>query len=410
MINSKTALELFITQNWNIINQYIDQQNKNLPIPLYSSVDLRESPFKYAPVDHNIYPAGFNNICQLDQLIAAEKIQQYLLDKKIPLKGKIAIIPESNTRNGFYLDHLATLKNLIEKSGHEVFIATFDHSLFTETSSLKLTSHSQFPLEIFPLKVNDHGTLFIGDKDHQTFIEIDACIMNNDQSSPFKQDWEAIKTPIFPPAQIGWYQRQKNKHFTYYDQFLTKFCEHFSINKSLMEADFETCENIDFATKEGLEALYEKAVTLFKRLPKESKVFIKASQGTYGMGISVISSPEEILSMNRKTRNKMDIGKNKLKFTSILLQEGVETIVKFEQAPAEVSIYLVNGKSIGGFMRANPLKGVQANLNARGMVYRKFCISEISEGTDYQVKEAIYSVIARLATTASALEIKDVLS
>ena len=46
---------------------------------------------------------------------------------------------------------------------------------------------------------------------------------------------------------------------------------------------------------------------------------------------------------------KMDVGKNNLKFTSVLIQEGVETIVKYDEAPAEVTIYLVNGRSSGGF-------------------------------------------------------------
>lgn len=110
--------------------------------------------------------------------------------------------------------------------------------------------------------------------------------------------------------------------------------------------------------------------------------------------------------MNRKTRNKMDIGKNNLKFDSVLIQEGIETIIKYDDMPAEVTIYLIDGKSTGGFMRANPLKGTNANLNAKGMIYKKFCISEIEQNTDHQRKEATYSIIARLSTLAGAYEIE----
>lgn len=402
MISTKQELESFITSSWNKINEYIDQKNEGLPIPLYSSVDLRESQTKYAPVDHNIYPAGFNNVCQLDQLMAAEKIKKYLIKKGHEPGANIVIIPESNTRNGFYLDHLATLKNLLDKTGYQCRIATFDHEVFEGSEKLELTSQSEFEITFEKLDLKD-GELFIGDD------KMDVCVLNNDQSSPFDVDWKTVKTPIYPPAQIGWYKRQKNRHFTLYQQVLSDFCNHFQIDINLMQADFETAENIDFATKEGLESLHQSASKLFERIGDNKKVFIKASQGTYGMGISVISSPEEALNMNRKTRNKMDIGKNKIKFTSVLLQEGVETIVKYDDAPAEVSIYLVEGRSIGGFVRANPLKSDQANLNSRGMVYKKFCISEIAENTDHQVKEAVYSIIARLATTASALEIQEVL-
>ena len=37
------------------------------PPPLYCSIDLRDSGTKIAPVDSNLYPAGFNNICPEDQ-------------------------------------------------------------------------------------------------------------------------------------------------------------------------------------------------------------------------------------------------------------------------------------------------------------------------------------------------------
>jgi len=110
--------------------------------------------------------------------------------------------------------------------------------------------------------------------------------------------------------------------------------------------------------------------SLLAELPEGSSVFAKASQGTYGMGISVFTKGSEVLEMNRRTRNKMDVGKNNIKFTSILIQEGVETILKVEDAPAEITMYLVSGRSVGGFMRYNPQRGINANLNSQGMLYK----------------------------------------
>ena len=56
------------------------------------------------------------------------------------------------------------------------------------------------------------------------------------------------------------------------------------------------------------------------------------------MGISIVKNGEEVIAMNRKARNKMDVGKNKIKFTTVLLQEGIETILKYDDKPAEVRI------------------------------------------------------------------------
>ena len=103
----------------------------------------------------------------------------------------------------------------------------------------------------------------------------------------------------------------------------------------------------------------------------------------------------------------MDIGKNNLKFTSVLVQEGVETIVKVDDAPAEITTYLINGRAMGGFMRYNPERGTTANLNSQGMLYRKFCFSDICQETDTHIKEAMYAIIGRLAVLASSRELEE---
>ena len=58
-------------------------------------------------------------------------------------------------------------------------------------------------------------------------------------------------------------------------------------------------------------------------------------------------------------------------------------------------------------MRANTEKSSEANLNSRGMVFKKYCISEIRENQDHKAKEAVYSVIARLSALASGEEIRE---
>jgi glutamate--cysteine ligase len=118
----------------------------------------------------------------------------------------------------------------------------------------------------------------------------------------------------------------------------------------------------------------------------------------------VVDSGSDILNLNRKKRNKLDIGKNKIKFTDVLVQEGVETVLNYDGMPAEVTIYLIGGKSVGGFMRANNQKSASDNLNAKGMIFKKFCISEIRQNRDDVMKEAVYSIIGRLSCLASIEE------
>lgn len=402
-IDNKDQLENFVCQNWEKVNAYISALQANLPIPFYSSVDIRESKEKYAPVDHNMYPAGFNNLCNVDLRGANHLVRETI--KKINCNAKnVAIIPESHTKNLMYLDHLATLAKLTEEAGYKVFFLSFDTALFPNNElQLDLVSNSGVALKIIRGQIQN-GVIYALEE------KIDVAINNNDQSNPWPIEWREISTPIAPTPLIGWFRRQKNTHFAYYKKVADEFANHFEINPDLIQAHFRAVENVDFETKHGLEQLGSAVDSLITSMPAGSKVFVKASQGTYGMGISVVGSGEEIINMNRKTRNKMDVGKNSIKFTSLLVQEGVETIIKYDDKPAEITVYLIDGKSMGGFMRVNGEKDSLGNLNSRGMVFRKLCMSDlIGTAEDHKAKEAVYSVIARLATVASAYEIKEVL-
>ncbi|RPJ77257.1 MAG: hypothetical protein EHM20_06420, partial [Alphaproteobacteria bacterium] len=312
--------------------------------------------------------------------------------------------PESHTKNLMYLDHLATFAKLTSEAGYNVFFVSFDSDLFPNNEEfIDLVSNSGAAIKIIKGQIQNGIILALGER-------MDVAINNNDQSNPWPIEWKEVSTPIAPTPLIGWFRRQKNTHFAYYKRVADEFANHFGINPDLIQAHFKAVEDVDFETKQGLEKLGSAVDEVISSLAPGSKVFVKASQGTYGMGISVVSSGEEIINMNRKTRNKMDVGKNKIKFTSLLVQEGVETILKYDDNPAEITVYLIDGKSMGGFMRMNSEKDALANLNSRGMIFRKLCMSDlIGAAEDYKAKEAVYSIIARLSTTAAAYEIKEVM-
>lgn len=405
-INTKIELETFALRNWNTINQYLHDWQQQIPTPIYSSVDIRESGAKLAAIDHNLYPAGFNNICSVD-LEMSSAIFKKTIDNIQPNIKSIAIIPESHTKNLFYLDHLVALKETLERAGYIVYFTTFDKALFEENKEeLPLISQSGTNLTFYYTQIKN-GHLCI---DILPNSNIDLALLNNDQSLPLPVPWTELNIPVLPSPGMGWYRRQKNIYFRHYEDVCRKFATHFSIDPELLFAKYRAVDGIDFSTREGFEKLASEVDLLKKELPNEGRIFVKPSQGTYGMGISVVSNGEDILTMNRRERNKMDIGKNRIKFTSVLLQEGVETIITYDGAPAEITIYLINGQSIGGFMRTNSERGSLANLNSKGMVFKKFCFTDIEQDADHMQQEVIYSIIARLANLASGYEMRELLN
>ena len=89
--NTKPLIEHWLRSKW-----------REYSVPFYCSVDLRNSGFKLAPVDTNLFPGGFNNLnpefialCVQAVMTAVEKI--------CPDAHSVLLIPENHTRNTFYL-------------------------------------------------------------------------------------------------------------------------------------------------------------------------------------------------------------------------------------------------------------------------------------------------------------------
>lgn len=408
IVHNKQQLEQFIFDHQQEIDQYFTEIYQSVPIPLYCSVDIRENNIKFAPVDNNLYPAGFNNLTDEDLMRASFAFQDTLY-KVDPHIKRILLIPESHTKNLFYLDNIVALKRSLEGANFEVLLASFDAEWFQDKENLILTSYSGSELVIHQIKQDQ---LEIVEKWGGEWrpLSHDLIILNHDQSRPLSVDWSKITVPVCPSPYLGWYRRTKSDHFFFYHQVVQHFAQTFSINPHLLEAQFDVCEEIDFQSKEGLGQLEQKIDYFLSQLPTGSKVFVKANQGTYGMGISVVGAGQEILEMNRKARNKMDVGKNNLKFRSVILQESIETTIDYNGMPAEVSVYLVGGKPVGALLRANSEKGTQENLNAKGMILEKLPINHIELGTPSIRKELTYGLVARLSALASGYESLQVLS
>ena len=91
-------------------------QWEHTPAPLYASVDLRHAGFKLAPVDTNLFPAGFYNLhpsCHERAVAAMHKA----ITRTCPTASQVLVVPENHTRNTYYLENLAALLTLIRDAG-----------------------------------------------------------------------------------------------------------------------------------------------------------------------------------------------------------------------------------------------------------------------------------------------------
>ena len=114
------------------IEAWFRQQFQETPAPITSSVDLRHAGYKLAPVDTNLFPAGFNNL-NPDFLPLCIQAAQTVLVGSFPACLKILLLPESHTRNQFYLQSLSVLRNIFSKAGFIVRIGSLDPAITAPT-------------------------------------------------------------------------------------------------------------------------------------------------------------------------------------------------------------------------------------------------------------------------------------
>src|SRR5262245_36564492 len=105
------------------IEHWLRGQWQEHAAPFYASVDLRNSGFKLAPVDTNLFPGGFNNL-NPEFLPLCVQAAMTALEKVCPEARGALLIPENHTRNTFYLQNVAVLRNIIRRAGMKVRIGT----------------------------------------------------------------------------------------------------------------------------------------------------------------------------------------------------------------------------------------------------------------------------------------------
>lgn len=405
-------LERHLLQHQTQVESWLREQWLLTPAPFYASVDLRNAGFKLAPVDTNLFPAGFNNLNSSFMPLCIHAVQA-AIEHVCPRAKKVLIVAENHTRNLFYLESLETLREIFEKAGVEVRIGNLRDDL-TELMEIELPSGKTCRLE--PLtRVGNRVAL--GD--------FSPCLvlLNNDLSAGRPAILEGLEQEVIPPLSAGWSDRKKSDHFTHYHSVAQEFAKQIDIDPWLVSPMSLQCGEVNFMDRSGSECLYKNVESMLKSIQnkydeygidKEPFVIVKADSGTYGMGIMTIKSADEIASLNRKQRTKMSSAKEGMTVENVLVQEGVYTFetIGDDNAVAEPVIYMMDHFVVGGFYRVHTGRGQDENLNAPGMHFEPLAFAQPCNVPDKQGEPDAepnrfyaYGVIARLALLAAAREL-----
>jgi glutamate--cysteine ligase len=381
-------------------------------IPFYTSVDLRNSGFKLAPVDTNLFPGGFNNLNPVFWPLCVQAAQN-AVEKICPEARGILLIPENHTRNQFYLQNVSQLSQILRSAGLKVRIGSLLPEI-SQPTNLPLLTGGSLTLEPILRKGN---RLSLADG-------FDPCVvlLNNDLSAGVPDILKNLEQNVLPPIEAGWTTRRKSQHFAAYDQVADEFAKLLNIDPWLINPYFAMCGEVDFHARTGEECLALQVDTVLQQMrakyaeygvKEEPFVIVKADAGTYGMGIMTVKDASEVRDLNRKQRNKMAVVKEGLSVSDVLVQEGVYTFETINEAVAEPVIYMIDHFVVGGFYRVHTERGVDENLNAPGMsfvplAFENSCIYPDANCAPDDVPNRFYAygVVGRLAMLAAAVELE----
>ena len=381
--------------------------------PFYCSVDVRNAGFKLAPVDTNLYPDGWNNLTP-EMLPLAVQAAMAAIEKICPEARNLLVVPESHTRNTFYLANVLQLKRIFHQAGLNVRFGSLSSEI-KEPTTINLPTGESIIIE--PL---------IRTKNRLGLKDFDPCtiLLNNDLSAGIPGILEDINEQyLLPPLHAGWSVRRKSKHFATYEEIAKKFAKLLGMDPWLINPMFAHCGEVNFADGSGAECLQTNAEALLGKIKRKYKeygiqekpfIIVKSDAGTYGMGIMTVRDPKDLADLAHKSRNKMNVVKDGQEVSEVILQEGVPTYERVNDAVAEPVVYMIDRYVVGGFYRVNAERGIDENLNAPGATFVPLAFAEsnqlprpgVKPGASAPNRFYMYGVVARLAMVAASYELE----
>jgi len=381
--------------------------------PFYSSVDIRNAGFKLAPVDTNLYPGGWNNLTP-EMLPLAVQAAMAAIEKICPEARNLLLVPENHTRNTFYLANLLQLRRIFHQAGLNVRFGSLSAEI-KEPTTLNLPTGESITIE--PLIRTDRRLGLKG---------FDPCtiLLNNDLSAGIPGILEDLNEQyLLPPLHAGWSVRRKSTHFKTYEEVSKRFGKLLGIDPWLINPMHAHCGEVNFAEGAGMECLTTSVDALLAKIRRKYKEYginekpfavVKADNGTYGMGIMTVRDVKDLETLSRKTRNKMSATKGGQLLSEVIIQEGVLTNERVNDAVAEPVVYMMDRYVVGGFYRVHAERGVDENLNAPGSSFVPLAFADSGRlpqpgrkpGSSSPNRFYMYGVIGRLAMLAASYELE----
>ncbi|MBA3056820.1 MAG: glutamate--cysteine ligase [Gammaproteobacteria bacterium] len=380
--------------------------------PFYSSVDVRNAGFKLAPVDTNLFPCGWHHLTA-EMLPLAVQAAMAAIEKICPEARNLLVIPENHATHAGYLASLAQLQRIFQMAGLNVRLGSIDPAI-KKTTTLAMANGESITLE--PVI---RGKRRLGVKD------FDPCtiLLNNDLSAGVPGILEEIyEQYVLPPLHAGWSTRRKSTHFKCYEEVAKRMGKLLGIDSWLINPLFEKCDDANLAQGVGLECLSTQVDALLTKIRRKYKeygikerpyVVLKADNSAHAMGIVTVRDAKELQALSLQAQQQGG-GTRAAQPHDILVQEGVLTKERMNDAVAEPVVYMMDRYVVGGFYRIHAGRGIDEDLSAPGADFVPLAFEHsthmpqpgVRPGASAPNRFYMYGVVGRLAMLAASYELE----
>ena len=370
--------------------------------PFYSSVDVRNAGFKLAPVDTHLFPGGWNNLTPA-MLPLAVQAAMVAIEKICPEAKNLLLIPENhsnNASNTFYLSSIAQLRRIFHMAGLHVRIGSIDPDI-KQNTTVALPNGESIVLE--PV-IRSAKRLGLKDFDPCTIL------LNNELTKGLPGILEELHEQfVLPPLHASGSIRRKSTHYKTYDDVCKRFGKLLGVDPWLINPMYLTCTDADLTA--CVDTLLAKIKKKYKEYGISDKPFVvvknnhsSSSDKHAGTGVLMLRQSSEL-------KDHHDIASFK---GELVVQEGVLTKERMNDAVAEPVVYMMDRYVVGGFYRVHADRGMDENLCSPGSRYVPLAFAEgtelpkpgIKPGASAPNRFYMYGVIGRLAMLAASYELE----
>ncbi|MBL8326073.1 MAG: glutamate--cysteine ligase [Rubrivivax sp.] len=376
--------------------------------PFYCAVDLRNAGYKLAPVDTELYPSAFNNLTP-EMLPLAVQAAMAAVEKICPEAKNLLLVPGPELANPFYLTHLQRLVEVFTLAGLNVRLGTLARDA---KGPRKLALPDGGSLTIEPLQ---RGKRRLGLKD------FDPCtiLLNNELREGVPGLLEDLHEQyLLPPLHASTSSRRKSRHFQSYEEVAKRFAKLLGMDPWLIHPMYGQCGKVDFGTAEGLECVKSNVDALLTKIRRKHKEYGIADKAFVVVKSDAMGGPDVLTVRDAKDlddpqrRARMSRGADPVR--EVIVQEGVPTYERINDAVAEPVVYMIDRYVIGGFYRVHAARGTDESLDAPGSAYVPLAFAESTQlprrgakpGASAPNRFYMYGVIGRLAMLGASYELE----